>query len=593
MILEFYNRYVEKASSREADPINRARVKMFFYCLTANFIFVTISGLLYVTEGAHLQSVRSSIAFIMAVFLLFSAIKWNIWRKLSHIVCCLLTLVVWSNLLLYVQGVNIPTLQFLFLIVVYSFYVHGLKWGLFYSLLNIVPVILYTILEGKTYFGVAVPIQVISKPAYIFVVTYNFALLVFLHYHLFKTFNRNTEQITKSKNNLRSMNKILKQAMDELEKSSKAKIDFLSTMSHELRTPLNGVIGLSNVMMMENPRDDQKENLSMLKFSAENLLALINDILDLNKLESAKIDLEKIPFRLIDLLKNSAGSLKLNAVRKGLNFDVVVAEEMLDKLILSDPTRLTQIITNLVNNAIKFTDKGFVALETRVIHIDAETARVRFSVRDSGIGIDLDKQRDIFEPFTQASKSTTRQFGGTGLGLSIVKKIANLFYSEIHIESSPGKGSEFWFDIDFAYLPDTAVQASETRSKKDSLEGLRVLVAEDNMINVMVIKKLLAQWGITPDIAENGTKVLALMEEKYFDVILMDLHMPEMDGYQATKAVRSLEDEVKASIPIIALTASVSNAVDTKVIGAGMNGYISKPFKPDDLYEKLLALSEI
>ncbi|MGV3507986.1 MAG: ATP-binding protein [Sphingobacteriaceae bacterium] len=592
-MLTYYNSLVSRISSREPDPINRARVKMLIYCLTSNLIFVSICVCMYLIQGPALQFARALIAFGIAVFLLFAVTRWNIWRKISHVVSCVITLVVWSNLLFFVQGINIPTLQFVFLIVVYSFYVHGLRWGIFYSFINIVPIIAYTVMDGRTFFSIAVPPQAISQPAFVFVITYNFLIIIFLHFHFFKAFNRNTIQITKTKDNLKSMNTVLENAMEELERSSKARMDFLSTMSHELRTPLNGVIGLSNILMMENPREDQKENLTMLKFSAENLLSLINDILDLNKLESDKIELEKIPFHLHDLLKNSAGSLKINAIKKGLSFEIIVADELLDKLIISDPTRLTQVLTNLVNNAIKFTQSGYVKLETRLTQITPEALTVRFSVKDTGIGIDKDKQKDIFEPFTQASKSTTRQFGGTGLGLSIVKKILQMFQSEIHIESCPGKGSEFWFDIDFQYSVASLKKPEEKTYKKDTLQGLRVLVAEDNLVNVMVIKKLLSQWSIQPVVVNNGAMALKQLEQTEFDIILMDLHMPEMDGYQATKEIRSFNDKSKASVPIIALTASVSNAIDTKVMEAGMDGYLPKPFNPDHLYEKLLHYSNM
>ena len=288
-----------------------------------------------------------------------------------------------------------------------------------------------------------VPPQAISQPAYIYVITYNFVIIIFLHYHFFRTFNRNIVEITSAKDKLRSMNDELETAMGELERSSASKMNFLSTMSHELRTPLNGVIGLSNIMLMENPREDQKENLKILKFSAENLLSLINDILDLNKMEADKIELEGISFNLADLLKNCASSLKLYAENKGLDLHVLTAEGLHDKVVTGDPTRLTQVLLNLGNNAVKFTSKGIIRLETQILTCSDKWLVVRFSVEDTGIGIDKEKQNSIFEPFTQASKSTSRQFGGTGLGLSIVKKILGMFNSEIHVESSPGVGSRF------------------------------------------------------------------------------------------------------------------------------------------------------
>ena len=391
------------------------------------------------------------------------------------------------------------------------------------------------------------------------------------------------------------MNDELETAMGELERSSASKMNFLSTMSHELRTPLNGVIGLSNIMLMENPREDQKENLKILKFSAENLLSLINDILDLNKMEADKIELEGISFNLADLLKNCASSLKLYAENKGLDLHVLTAEGLHDKVVTGDPTRLTQLLLNLGNNAVKFTSKGIIRLETQILTCSDKWLVVRFAVEDTGIGIDKEKQHSIFEPFTQASKSTSRQFGGTGLGLSIVKKIVGMFNSEINVESSPGVGSRFWFDIKFDYTTQKHEEAVRLPAENLKLNGLRVLIAEDNKINVLVIKKILSQWNVEPVIAENGLEVLGRLSKESFDIILMDLHMPQMDGYQAAQQVRLLEDKSKASIPIIALTASVSSEVESKVAESGMDGYLPKPFNPEDLYKKLqqIVVSEV
>ncbi|WP_207426149.1 ATP-binding protein [Pedobacter sp. SYSU D00535] len=591
VFLKYYKQILDRIAARETDPLNQARVKVLCYGLTANLALTSIATLLYFIQGPPLQFFRGLIAFAIAVVSVYLVYHFPVWRKVSHFICIVLSLVVWSNLLVYVKGTNIPTLQFAFLVVVFSFYVLGQKWGLIYSLLNILPIVAYTVLDGKHYFFSNIPAQPISQPAYVFVVTYNFLLIVFLHYHFFKTFNQNILHVTKAKNDLSSMNKVLQQAMKELEKTSKAKMDFLSTMSHELRTPLNGVIGLSNIMLMENPREDQKENLSVLKFSAENLLSLINDILDLNKLESGKTELEKIPVDLTDLLQKITASLQLKATEKGLVFELVVDKFLENKIVNSDPTRITQVLINLINNAIKFTETGSVKACLEVVDHSKELLTVRFSVTDTGIGIPPEKQADIFEPFTQASKSTTRQFGGTGLGLAIVKKILLMFNTSIHLESIPGMGTKFWFDIQFAYSEREAKRRSEAPAIQNELQGLKVLVAEDNLVNVMVIKKILSHWDINPKIAENGAVAIHLLKAEDFDVVLMDLHMPEMDGYEASKRIRQLQDPAKSSVPIIALTASVSNAVDRKVLDAGMDGYLSKPFNPDDLYDKLIRLT--
>ena len=591
MFFSFYSDLVNKIAAQEEDPINRARVRLLVYGLTSNLFFTGISTVVYYLEGVHFQFIRALMAFVAAIVVFYAVARWRIWKAVSHVLVAAMTAVVWSNLLFYVQGVNTSTIQYVLLVIVYSFYVHGLRFGLLYSSLNVVPILLYTIFDGRTYFSLPVGPQQISQTAYLFVISYNFLILIFLHYHFFKAFRQNLDTVTLARDEMKRMNAKLELAMGELEKSSNAKMDFLSTMSHELRTPLNGVIGLTNVLLMESPREDQKENLSVLKFSAENLLALINDILDLNKLESNKIELECIPFNLEEHIKNTCAGLKLKAEEKGLEFKLEIAEEFRSKIVKGDPTRLGQVLMNLVNNAVKFTEKGSVAVVAKADGISGEQLTAQFRVSDTGIGIDKDKQDDVFEPFTQASKSTTRKFGGTGLGLAIVKRILEVHNSEIKLHSRPGAGTSFSFDITFNYQPALSPSTAGETASRSELRGLRVLVAEDNPINVMVIRKILSLWKIVPVIAENGRQALDKLHEEAFDVVLMDLHMPVMDGYEASRAMRTLADPVKSGIPIIALTASVSSSVNKKVLDAGMNDFLSKPFNPQHLYEKLRDLT--
>lgn len=377
--------------------------------------------------------------------------------------------------------------------------------------------------------------------------------------------------------------------MQELEKSSKAKIDFLSTMSHELRTPLNGVIGLSNVLLMQNPREDQKENLDVLKFSAESLLTLINDILDFNKLEAGKLRLENTPVDLTRLLQNICGGLRLKAQEKLIVLDLNIDQQLRDKRIICDSLRLTQVLFNLLNNAVKFTDKGKVEVSADVMLIEEENVTIRFQVKDTGIGISKEQQLSIFDPFMQASSNITRKFGGTGLGLAIVKRILEVYNSTVHIESKPEKGSLFFFDINFQYITQDKIILSDETAGVNRLSDLKinVLIAEDNPVNVMVISKLLAVRNITPVIAGNGLLTVKMMQENKFDLVLMDIYMPDMGGFTAAKAIRAMEDEEKSKVPIIALTASVSEDVKLKVKESGMNDYLAKPFTPQALFEKI------
>lgn len=586
-ILENISGIFYKSLSKEQDPINHARIKMLTYILVLYLLFTGIMIFAYAVDGEQFQLIRVIVVFIVVALLIGIAYFTYAWKIVSHIVLWSFALVVWSNLSIYVQNINISTLQYIWIGCALSFYMHGLKWGWFYSAINIVPVIIYTAINNKSYFFIGTGPHEISQLSYLFVISYNFILIIFLQYYFFKAFNRNFVSLTLAKNELNNLNNTLNISLRDVKILSNARMEFLSTMSHELRTPLNGVIGISNALLLQNPREDQEENLAVLKFSAENLLSLINDILDFNKFVADKVELEQIPFDLYALIKNSYSSLKLKAQEKMLSLTLKLDEKLEDKCVNSDPTRLTQVLLNLMNNAIKFTEKGSVTLNVQVLQLSEDQMKVRFIVEDTGVGIEPEKHESIFEPFIQASSSTSRQYGGTGLGLPIVKKVLTMFNSEITLISSRNKGTKILFDIDFSYQQISASPDEKHEDKKNELAHLKVLVSEDNPVNILVVKKTLEQWNIVPEIAENGLIALQKLEQDNFDVILMDLYMPEMDGYEAAMSIRNLMDETKAATPIIALTASVNNEVIKKLLDAGMNDYLSKPFNPDHLYKKL------
>ena len=390
-----------------------------------------------------------------------------------------------------------------------------------------------------------------------------------------------------AKTELGLLNEKLNQTVAEVEKLSNSRMEFLSTMSHEIRTPLNGVIGLTNVLLIENPRKDQEENLDMLKFSAENLLLLVNNVLDVNKLDSSKAELEKVGFNLVELVKRAYSSSKLRASEKNLDFKLFTDPVLEGKLVISDPTRVTQVILNLINNAIKFTEKGSISISVQSLGMSKKKIKVQFSIEDTGIGISPENQHIIFEPFTQASPSTSRNYGGTGLGLQIVEKTLSMFDSKISLTSEENIGSKFVFTIDFNYIVLEEPKPILTLNSQNDLSGLKVLVAEDNSVNRMVIEKILKKWNILPTIVDDGLRAVQSVEHGDFDVVLMDIHMPIMDGYEATAGIRKLKDLTKASISIIALTASVNDKVNRNVMDAKMDDYLAKPFNPDHLFAKL------
>lgn len=371
------------------------------------------------------------------------------------------------------------------------------------------------------------------------------------------------------------------------EEAALAKQQFLSNMSHEIRTPMNAVIGMTHLLLHEDPKQEQLENLKTLKFSSENLLSLINDILDYSKIELGKIILEQTDFNLPELMNSIKQTHSLQAEEHCLNFEVLVDPEIPEGLI-GDPVRLTQIINNLVSNALKFTVKGSVVVGLSLKAQTENLVHISFTVTDTGIGIDPDLKAYIFESFTQASADTTRKFGGTGLGLAITKGLVELQGSEIFVESILGEGSKFYFDLAFKKSTKKTGYGYVTPTLEfDSLAGYRILLAEDNEINKVVASKFMKKWDLEIDHAGNGAEALEKVIEKEYDMVLMDLQMPKMDGYTASRAIRDLPGARFKELPIIALTASVLAEINRKVLDAGMNDYVSKPFNPMELYTKI------
>ncbi|MEM9339945.1 MAG: response regulator [Bacteroidota bacterium] len=377
----------------------------------------------------------------------------------------------------------------------------------------------------------------------------------------------------------------LKQAKEEAETAAKAKTDFLSTISHEIRTPLNAVVGISHYLINDKPKKNQVESLESLKFSAENLTTIINDILDYNKLESGSIEFEMSEVNLKDLIRKIINVNQATATEKGLDLILDFDEEIYE-VVSADSTRLYQVINNLIHNALKFTSKGFVKLKVELLDDYEDTERILFKVADSGIGISREKQTMIFDRFTQAGSSTTREYGGTGLGLAIIKRILNLVGSDIKVISEEGKGAVFSFILTFRKLTESIKpEIYEEENEDEVLKDKRILLVEDNQMNIMVACKFLHKWELNVEVANNGLEGVEMASKHDYDLILMDLQMPQLDGYQATRQIREKDKE----IPIIALTASALLKVKQEVQAAGMNDYITKPFDPKELKKKIVS----
>ncbi|MBU1372567.1 MAG: response regulator [Bacteroidetes bacterium] len=505
--------------------------------------------------------------------------------KLGHILLCAGVFLVWSSVFFYGQTVNIITLQFIFIMVLGSFFLISRRFGVFYSVLAIFPIAIFILTKGRIEVFNQTEGALVS-PAYEIIVILNFITIIVIHDLFNNAFTKNVEEKI-------NLNIQFENALVKANEAANSKTDFLSTMSHELRTPLNSVIGMTDLLLSNPINEEQAETLKALKFSSTSLHSLINDILDFNKIGSDKLMLEAVKVNLNRLIKDICSGLNFQAKEKGIQLNFKVDERLHPIYVITDPTRLSQIIYNLVGNAIKFTSKGSVQINLEVINHSEEKIKVKFSVIDTGLGIKEEDQERIFEVFKQASLSTTRNYGGTGLGLAIVKKLVEMLGSKIQLTSEIGIGSDFYFEVSFDISNDLQVINEDDINEVFDLEQLKVLVAEDNAMNRLLLKKVFSKWNSELVFVENGLEAIEKASTDDFDVILMDLHMPLVDGYEATKSIRELQDVKKANVHIIALTASVSNNMEEKIIQSGMNGFMYKPFNANDMYATLKGLIKV
>ncbi len=385
-----------------------------------------------------------------------------------------------------------------------------------------------------------------------------------------------------------------KQYEDELlrerqraEHESKAKGDFISTVSHEIRTPLNAILGVAHLLGTTELSARQKSLVQILRLSSQGLLDLINDILDLSRIQSGKLALVETAFDLRQVIEDVAAGQRVKAEEKGLALEVHV-DDRLPAQLFGDPVKIGQVLTNLVGNAVKFTARGLVMIGLRVLESGSETVAVELRVADTGIGIEQERLPLIFDDFTQASYEISRKYGGTGLGLSISRRLVEMHGSRLEVESEPGRGSSFFFVLRLKVAKPATPAAGAADGERLALQGLKALVVDDNQINVFVLTAFLEHWGVEFDVAVNGREALEAVQSRPYDVILMDLRMPEMDGYEAVRRMRVLPGGM-STLPIFALSASTRIGPQLDLEAAGFTEFVGKPINPDVLLAKILS----
>lgn len=567
-------------------PLMQSRIKILTYGLIIMLALTLVIMFTSMTKPNVTTIIRLFFGAVTLSYALYILLEKGRWQLAGHIFLLSLSIFIWTNLIIYATGINLVTLQLSLIIISSSFYTLGKNWGILYSSANVIPIALHMINTRLQNGTVSLTAMQIGNTSFLLAFIVNFGILIMMHYEFFKSFYQ-------SHYKERELNAQLQQALKEAQEATRLRSDFLSSMSHELRTPLHAVIGMINVLSIENPRKDQEENLAILRFSAENLLALINDTLDFSKMNEDKVVLNKADFNLSILLQNIHSSFKSKAEQKGVDLRLKMDFGGTQVYINGDQTRLTQILNNLVSNAVKFTDTGGrVELSVTTTAQIGQKIVLLFAVKDSGIGIPANKQEIIFEPFLQANNNITKRYGGTGLGLAIVKRLINLHDSELRLISEENIGSVFSFELSYELAkPEIAEEKSPAISTTvKEISNLNILIAEDNIINIMLLKKILDQWDCNYSLSKNGQEALDMVKTGEFDVVLMDIHMPVMDGFEASRHIRELPDPNISKIKIIALTASSDVDIQESFNFTYLDDYLLKPFSPLLLKEKLEAV---
>lgn len=575
--LPFFNWSLKKVLDTEQSDFNKAKIKIIYLILLMSLTKAVLVSFLTYNYPSNLQFYRAIGAGVVYIlFLKILLIDKNYREFLTHAMLVIGVLLITSISIFSQKTINTINAQFIFTGIISGFYLLNIRWGLFYS--SLIITISTGILSLKT-IGILPTFESteLPFPINILLIVINFITLVYSTYLYNQAFMNNIKEKER-------LNEQLRLAAIEANRLAQSKSDFLSTMSHELRTPLNAVIGITDLLLKSKYDKEQEENLNILRFSGISLRTLINNVLDFNKLDVDKLKLEPVAVNLYSLINHIYLGLKTNAKEKNIEFKINIDQDLQSQYIYTDSTRLSQILFNLIGNSIKYTHNGSINIDINILESTDQTIKIKFAVSDTGIGIAEDKLDTIFEPFVQVSDSN---IGGTGLGLPIVKRIITLFDSEIKVKSRLGEGSTFSFEINFEKAHNI-VNESETLNQYQDLIDKKILIAEDNTVNIFLIRKICQKWKVDYTIVENGLDAYNAVLSNDYDIILMDINMPVMDGYESSKLIRRIADHKKSNIKIIALTATTDETVDKAILEAGINDLVLKPYDTDFLYQKLV-----
>lgn len=575
--LPFFNWSLKKVLETEENDFNKAKIKIIYLIMLMSLTKALLISALTFDSLNSFQFYRALCSgVIYIVFIKFLLIDKNYRVFITHANIIIGIALITSISIFSPKTINTINAQFIFTAIISSFYLLNIRWGLFYSILIITVstgILFLKTLEILSTFET----PEIHFPINVIIIVINFTTIVYSTYLYNQAFMNNIKEKER-------LNEQLRMATIEANKLAQSKSDFLSTMSHELRTPLNAVIGITDLLLKSKYDKEQEENLNILRFSGISLRTLINNVLDFNKLDIDKIKLERIAINLYSLVNHIYLGLKTNAKEKNIDFKIHIDQDLQTQYIYTDSIRLSQILFNLIGNSIKYTNNGSINIDIIIIESTEQHIKIKFTITDTGIGIAKDKLDTIFEPFVQVSDGN---IGGTGLGLPIVKKIVSLFESEIRVISVLGKGSSFSFEINFEKAHNIVTE-SENLNQYQELIGKKILIAEDNTVNIFLIRKICQKWNVDYTIVENGLKAYEAVLSNDYDLVLMDINMPVMDGFESSLRIRSIEDSKKSNIKIIALTATTDESIDKAVSDAGMNDIVLKPFDTDFLYHKLV-----